>query len=151
MSRKFWKLDKCCLQGASLQVEMNELISYPNEIEGKYIGNPLKVRDDSERVVINFPSIAEFKLIPEQCSWPSYDCGEERIPFLLYKLTDDFFFGKDKRDNLETFDSNLGWVKCHDLMCFVIHSESFDVYVLTSQLPKINDEQYNDFTYQKPV
>ncbi|MFZ1417237.1 MAG: hypothetical protein WAS93_02705 [Burkholderiaceae bacterium] len=151
MSRKFWQLDSCLLNESRLQLIVSELISYPNEFDGGYIGNPLKVREESERIIINFQSIAECKLVPEQCSWPSYDHGEKIISCLLYKLTSDFFFGKDQRDNLETFDSNLGWVKCSELMCFVIHSESFDVYVLTSQSPAINREKQCNFTYGKSV
>ena len=129
-----------------MQLMVTELISYPNEFEGEYIGNPLKTRRESECVNIHFQSIAECKVVPEQFSWPSYAHGQEIIPSLLYKLTGDFFLDQDKRDDLETFDSHLGWIRCSDLMCFVIHSERFDVYVLTSQAPKINDKTYNDFT-----
>lgn len=137
MSKKFWELDSCVLKKTSLQLFLCELISYESEVD-ECIGHPLKAREESIRVSIEFDSIAEFKLLPEQCSWPSYDYGEEIISCLLYKLTDDFFYGKDKRDNLETFDSHLGWVKCSELMCFVIHSETFDAYILTSQSPKIS-------------
>ena len=47
MSRKFWQLDSCLLNESRLQLIVSELISYPNEFDGGYIGNPLKVREES--------------------------------------------------------------------------------------------------------
>lgn len=145
MSRKFWEIENLILEDGVLQVAVIELTSNQNDIAppvtigGVVInGHPLKVRSNSERVervTITFPKVTEFRAVPEQCSWPIYEDGRELIPCLLYEKSGQFFYGKDCPKGHQTFDDSLGWVNAENLQCYVVHSESFDVYVLSHQPP----------------
>jgi len=123
---------------------MVELTSTPNDIAppiaiaGVVVtGHPLKVRSDSEHVTVTFPKVIEFRAVPEQCSWPTYEDGKELISYLLYQKSGLFFYGKECPQDYESFNTSLGWVVAKDLQCYVVHSESFDIYVLTNQPPSI--------------
>ena len=116
-----------------------ELSAGPNERVVSATGiayQQLKVQTDARRIAITFAHIAECRTLPEQCSWPVYDDGDELLPCLLYQKPGSFFFGENCPPGNETFDSQLGWVSIDKLRCYIVHSESFDVYVLTHQAPQ---------------
>ena len=133
------------LEGTALRVAMVELTSNPNDIATSVTiagitarGYPLEERANSERVTITFSKVTEFRAVPEQCSWPAYDDGEELISCLLYEKPGLFFYEKNCPHSHEVFDSRLGWISAKSLQCYIIHSESFDIYVLSSQPPSTN-------------
>lgn len=145
MSPRFWQLECFAFDGGILRAKLIELKSYENEIAppisvaGILItGHSLKARSSSERVTISFPKIIEVRVVPEICSWPTYEDGEQLIPSLLYRKSGLFFYGKDCSQDFEAFDSDLGWVKASHLQCYIIHSESFDIYVLSCESPTVS-------------
>jgi len=147
MKRKFWSLNNLSYDDSSLRIKMTELISYENELAppvdicGVVItGHPLLPREESEAIELNFPTPTEFRVVPEIQSWPVYEDGEEIIPCLLYKKPGLFFYGKDC-SQVETYDQELGWVKAEHLQCFIVHSESVDIYVLSGKSPIIKGAQ----------
>jgi hypothetical protein len=144
MSRKFWQIENVLLESGVLQISMIELTSAPSDmaspaaIAGVVItGQSLMVRPNSEHLTVTFPKIVEFRAVPEQCSWPTYEDGIELIPCFLYEKSGLFFYGKSCPQDYKSFDTNLGWCYAKDLQCYVVHSESFDIYVLTNQPPSI--------------
>jgi hypothetical protein len=101
MSRKFWQIKNMFLEGTALRVAMVELTSNPNDIATSVTiagitarGYPLEERANSERVTITFSKVTEFRVVPEQCSWPAYDDGKELISCLLYEKPGLFFYEK---------------------------------------------------------
>lgn len=149
MSRRFWEIEKVQLEDGVLQIAMIELSSAlsdpapPVSIAGVMIaGNSLKIRPDSERVSIVFSKVFEFRAIPEQCSWPAYEDGIEIFPFLLYEKPGLFFYGNEYPQEYERFNECIGWVKVDSLQCYIIHSESFDIYVLSNQPPYVTPHHY---------
>lgn len=145
MSPRFWQLESFAFERSILRAELIELkwheeeTAPPISVAGVVItGHPLKARPSSERIAIIFPKIIEVRVVPELCSWPKYEDGEKLIPSLLYKKSGLFFYGKDESQNFEAFDSDLGWVNAGHLQCYIIHSESFDIYVLSSEPPTVS-------------
>jgi len=142
--RKFWEVENLKLEGTVLRVSMVELtsavdeISTPINVLGVVVtGRPLKVRASSERATITFSDVVEFRAVPEQLSWPAYEDGQELISCLLYKKEGPYFYGEDCPLDRETFGNGVGWVKAVDLQCYIIHSESLDLYVLSNQPPSV--------------
>ena len=147
MSYKFWQIENMLFEGIVLQVALVELTSNPNDIPTPLTianvtlkGYPLEMRANSEQVTITFSKVAEFRAVPEICSWPAYDDGEGLIiPCLLYEKPSSFFDGKNGPHRHEIYDKSIGWwVAAENLRCYIVHSESFDVYVLSSQPPSVN-------------
>lgn len=144
MSREFWEIESVRFEGNVLRVAMVELTWHsddvaPNALIGgvEIAGPPLKVPDHARQIKINFSKVIEFRVTPEICSWPGYENGEEICSALLYRKPGLFFYGDNRPEDFESFDLELGWVKVQDLHCYIVHSESFDIYVLSKHPPTV--------------
>lgn len=145
MSHRFWQIERVSFEGGSLQIQLSELtttqedVAPPVTIAGVVVaGHSLRVRANSKRTSVAFSEVTEFRAVPEQCSWPAYEDGTEIVSYLLYKKPGAYFYGQGCTDEYQCFDKSLGWVSVDCLQCYIIHSESFDIYVLSSQSPVID-------------
>ena len=142
MQRTFWELESVSFSASVLRVQVVELTTTgddpapPIEILGVVIGgNALRVRPTSRRVSVRFAEILEFRAVPEQISWPTYDDGEEIIPCLLYAKPGRFFDRNAPSATRPTFSATSGLVNVDEFSCYIVHNESFDIYVLAAHRP----------------
>ena len=141
---RYWKLNELTLENEVLRIGVTELLAIPSDvaepitINGVEIsGNPLRPRLNSKNISLKFSSITEFRVMPEVLSWPAYASEEAVIPSLLYKCSGLYFYGKIWPQDHETYHYHLGWVKVARLHCYIVHTETVDIYVLTDSLPSI--------------
>ena len=143
--RKFWEIEDLAFFENELKVTVLEMTSSVDDpapsitILGVTIGGlALRVRENAQKINLIFSDVVEFRALPEQTSWPSYEDGDELISALLYRKSGTFFYGNDKSADYETFGQSTGWVKACELDCYIIHSETFDLYVLSNCAPAIS-------------
>lgn len=143
--RRFWEMESLHLENSKLRVSLLEMAASSDDtpesisISGMEIGGfTLKAGDDAARSTIVFSKVVEFRAVPEQLSWPIYEDGEELLPCILYKKSGLFFYGRDCAQDCETVSNEVGWVKAIDLECYIVHSESLDIYVLSAQAPIVS-------------
>jgi hypothetical protein len=140
----YWQIDELMFENEILRIGVTELmaistdVAEPITIHGVEIrGNCIKPRSNSKCVSFTFLNTIEFRVMPEVFSWPAYEDGEEMIPGLLYQQPGLYFYDEPWSQDYQTFHSHLGWVKAAELSCYIIHTETVDIYVLTNSPPSI--------------
>jgi hypothetical protein len=134
--RRFWNFENIECNGFRLVVSLKELLPDEDSNDG-IVGVPLIKTIDSTTVTVVFDSIAGFRVVPEIMVWPPPDEAEFLNTFLVRRSGESYF--EHEGIPKEIYYPEKGWVHPSEVQHFTVHSESYDVQVLSEFSPRVEN------------